>query len=91
VLAQFFSVGEDDSYGNLLDAYEFQRAGFTPIVFFCQTQFDRFASALHERVELLRLGVATSQARNCRDKIAIFVALNDDREFATTLHKPILA
>jgi len=61
----------------------------TVIIF--QARLNHFARALHESVEVFRLRVATSQAGNCRDKIALFVALNDDREFARTLHKPILA
>jgi hypothetical protein len=79
------------SYGNLLDAYEFQRTYFTAIVFFFQAQLDYFAGALHEGVQVLRLGVAASQARDCRDVIALFVAFDDDRKLAGTLHRPILA
>ena len=79
------------SYGNLLDAYEFQRTYFTAIVFFFQAQLDYFAGALHEGVQVLRLGVAASQARDCRDVIALFVAFDDDCEFAGMLHRPILA
>jgi hypothetical protein len=74
-----------------LDAYEFQRSRFTPIIFFFQAQLDCFPGALHESVEVLCLRVATSQARDCRDVVARFVAFDDDREFARILHKAILA
>ena len=56
-----------------------------------EAQLNHFARALHESVEVFRLGVATSQAGNCGDVTAVFISFNDDREFAGTLHKPILA
>jgi hypothetical protein len=83
------SAGEAESYGDLLDTYEFQWTDLTVIIF--QAQLNHFACALHESVEVFRLGVATSEAGNCGDVTAVFVPFNDDREFARTLHKPILA
>jgi hypothetical protein len=83
------SAGEAESYGDLLDTYEFQWTDLTVIIF--QAQLNHFARALHESVEVFRLGVATSEAGNCGDVTAVFVPFNDDREFARTLHKPILA
>jgi hypothetical protein len=80
---------EDESYGDLLDANEFQRADLTLTIF--QAQINHFASALHERVEVFCLGVATSQTGDCGDVIALFVAFDDDGEFAGMLHRAILA
>jgi hypothetical protein len=82
-------AGEAESYGDLLDTYELQWTDLTVIIF--QAQLNHFARALHESVEVFRLGVATSQAGNCGNVTAVFVPLNNDREFASTLHKPILA
>jgi hypothetical protein len=73
----------------LLDTHEFQWTDLTVIIF--RAQLNHFASALHESVEVFRLGVATSQAGNRGNVTAVFVPLNNDREFASTLHKPILA
>ena len=73
----------------MLDSYEFQWTDLTVIIF--QAQLNHFACALHESVEVFRLGLATSQAGNCGDVTAVFVSFKYDREFASTLHKPILA
>jgi hypothetical protein len=35
--------------------------------------------------------VATPQAGDCGDVVALLVPFNKDREFAGTLHRPILA
>jgi hypothetical protein len=72
-----------------LDANEFQWADLTLSIF--QAQLNHFASALHERVEVFCLGVATSQTGDCGDVIALFVAFDDDGEFAGMLHRAILA
>ena len=72
-----------------MHANQFERADFVMIF---QTQLDRFASALHESIEALRLRVATSQPRHRGDVIVFFIALDNDREFAFVLHTaPILA
>jgi hypothetical protein len=45
-----------------------------------------FPSALHQGVEVFRLGVAARQSRHCGDVIAFLVAFYDNREFALGLH-----
>jgi hypothetical protein len=83
------SAEEDESYRDLLDANEFERANFARTTL--QAQLNGFACALHEGVEVFRLRVATTQAGDCGDVVALFVPFNEDREFAGTLHRPILA
>jgi hypothetical protein len=74
-----------------LDANEFQRTDFTPIVFLFQASLDRLASSLQEGVEVLRLRVAASEAGDCGHVVAVLVPFNDDSKFARTLHRPNLA
>jgi hypothetical protein len=71
-----------------LDADQFERTEFAVIIF--QAKLNRFASTLHEGVEVFRLGVATSQAWDCGDIVAFFVPFNDNCEFTRMLHRPIL-
>jgi hypothetical protein len=73
----------------LLDANEFERANFARTIL--QAQLNGFARALNEGVEIFRLRVATPQTGDCGDVVARFVPFNEDREFAGTLHMPILA
>jgi len=80
---------EAESYRNLLNANQFEWTYFTAID--VQAQLNRFASALHEGVEVFCLGVAAPQAGDCGDVVAFLVPFDDDGEFARTLHTPILA
>ena len=56
-----------------------------------QAQLNCFPSSLQEGVEVFRLRVATSQARDRGDMIALFVPFDDNGEFAGMLHRAILA
>jgi len=76
------------SYRNLLDTDEFERWGGL-IVF--QAKLNDFPHPLHERVEIFRLRVATSQGRHGSDEVVLFIPFNDDREFPLTFHELILA
>jgi hypothetical protein len=82
------SVGEGESYRNLLDADKFERWGGL-IVF--QAKLNDFSHSFHESVEILGLRVATSQGRDGGNEVVLFVSLNNNGEFPRGLHEPILA
>jgi hypothetical protein len=72
----------------LLHTNEFEGTDTVPIF---QAQLNHFPSALHERVEVLGLGMTSAQGGNGGDVIAVFVTLNDDRKLALGFHNAILA
>jgi len=76
--------GEDASYGNLLDADEFE--GRAVAIVFLEAELDHFAHTLHQCVESFGLRVATAQCGDRGDVVAIFVLLNDHGKFALRLH-----
>ena len=76
--------GEDESYGDLLDANKFEGA-WVAILFF-QAKLDHFAGALHQSVEVFGLSVAAVKGRNGGDVIAFLVLLDQHCEFPLLLH-----
>jgi hypothetical protein len=61
----------------LLDTYKFERWAAASIL---RTDFYDFSNALHERIEVLGLRVATAQGWNRSHVVAIFIAVNHHRE-----------
>jgi hypothetical protein len=80
--------GEDESYGDLLDADEFE--GVRVAVLFLKAELDDFAHALHEGVEILGLGMAAVKSGNGGDVEAFLVLLDQDREFSFLLQASAL-
>jgi hypothetical protein len=83
------SGAEGESYRNLLYPHQFEGAGVVPLL--VQTEFDGFAGPLHERVQVLRLGMTPAKAGHSRHQVPVFVALNEHGELAWSLHAKILA
>lgn len=80
--------GEGESYRYLLDTDELQ--GWADAVIL-QAEFNDFPDSLHERVEILGLGMAAPQGRNGGDIIAVFIPFDDNGELSLSLHQTILA
>jgi hypothetical protein len=80
-----FAASAGGSYGNLVDTYKFQRL-VNPFTSF-ETQFDDFPGPLHERVEILCIGVTALQTRDRRQKVAFRISLDHDREFSFGFHR----
>ena len=72
----------------MLDPYKFELRR-TAIVF--KTQLNYFSDAIHQSVEILRLSVAAFEGWNSGDEEALFIPLDDDREFARRFHREVLA
>jgi hypothetical protein len=53
-----------------------------------QAKLDHFPDTFHQRVQISGLGVAAFESRDGRHIIAIFVALDKDREFSRLFHGP---
>ena len=83
---EFFEHGgaEAASYGNLLDADEFEGSAVASV--FLEAKLDYFAYTLHQCVESLGLRVATAQCGYGGDVVAVFVLLDDHGKFALRLH-----
>ncbi len=81
------SSREGVSYRYLLDAYKLERRA----TYILRADFNDFSDALHKCVEILCLGVATAQGRDCGDVVSILVALDHDGKLAETFHRSILA
>ena len=75
---------EDGSYGNLLDADEFEGSDLT--ILFFEAKLDDFTHALHEGIQFFRLSVAAAKGGNRGDVVALLVLLNQDRKFSFWLH-----
>jgi hypothetical protein len=71
-----------------LDTDEFHR-GDAAAVF--DAKLDYLSNSFHERVQILGLGMAAGKGRHGGDIIAIFIPLDDDREFSRGFHKLILS
>jgi len=82
------SGAEAESYRNLLDADEFKHWDGLIVL---QAKLNNFSHSLHQSVQILRLGVATSQGRHGRDVVVLFVSLDNNREFTLGFHLLILA
>jgi|SRR5271154_6942408 len=76
--------GEAVSYGDLLDADEFE--GSAVAVVFLEAELDYSPYTLHQCVESFGLRVATAQSGNRGDVVAVFVLLDDHGKFALRLH-----
>jgi hypothetical protein len=71
-----------------LDTNEFQ--GWADAVIL-QAELNDLPHSFHKSVEILGLGMAAPQGRNCGDIIAVFVSFADNRELSLSLHLTILA
>src|SRR4029077_12110087 len=79
---------EDASYGNLLDADEFEGSDLT--ILFFEAKLDNFTHAFHECIQLCRLRMTAAKGGNRCDVIALLVLLNQDRKFSFRLHRNCL-
>jgi hypothetical protein len=80
---------EGASYGDALDSHKFH--GFCRIAAF-EAKFNDLSDALHQSIQILRLGVAPTQLWHVGNVIAILIALDYNREFPFCSHyEPPLA
>jgi hypothetical protein len=56
-----------------------------------QAKLNNFQHSFHQSVQILRLGVATSQGRNGSDVVVRFISFDNNREFPLSFHVVILA
>jgi hypothetical protein len=75
---------EGASYRDLLNAYQFKRAGRVTILF--EAQGDDLAYALHQGVEAFGLRVAPTESGDGGNEIAVLVFFDHDGELFTRPH-----
>lgn len=76
--------GEAASYGNLLNADEFEWSAVA--IVFWEAELDHFAYTLHQCVESFGLRLATAQSGNRGHVVSVFVLLDEHSKFSLGLH-----
>jgi hypothetical protein len=77
---------EGASYRDLLNAYQFKRAGRVAILF--EAQRDDLAYVLHQGIEAFGLRVASAKGGDGSNEIAVLVFFDHHGEFSTRPHAP---
>ena len=88
-MASFPVAAGDESYRNLLDADEFQRACLLSSIL--QTQLHYLVHALHKSIQILSLSMASPQRGHGSNVVALLVPFDEHCERACTFHMPILS
>ena len=55
-----------------------------------QAKLNDFRNSFHKSIQIVRLGVATSQGGHGSDVVILFISFDNDREFPLSFHMLIL-